>query len=264
MLNMFHKGEAMALLENKVALITGAASGIGREIALLYAEHGANIVVADIQAESREGKTPTHDLCEQKGVKARYVQCDVTRLQDLEGAVNAAEELGGVDIMVNNAGIFRQHNFLETSEDDFEQMMAINVKGVYFGAQAAAKRMVEKGSGVIINLSSVAGLQGSPGFSTYCASKGAVRLLTYALAGELGPHGVRVIALHPGLIATDMTTEDVPIIGTDTGEGYLAQIPLNRWGQPQDVAKTALYAASDLAEYVTGASLLIDGGMLRV
>ena len=254
----------MALLENKVALITGAASGIGREIALLYAEHGAHIVVADLQAESREGGEPTHELCEQKGVQARYTECDVTKRQDLENAVGAAEALGGVDIMVNNAGIFRQHTFLEASEEDFEQMMAVNVKGVYFGAQAAAKRMVEKGKGVIINLSSVAGLQGTGGFTTYCASKGAVRLFTYALAQELGPQGVRVIALHPGLIATDMTTEDVPIVGTDTGEGYLAQIPMNRWGQPEDVAKTALYAASDLAEYVTGASLLIDGGMLRV
>ncbi len=254
----------MALLENKVALITGAASGIGREIALLYAEHGAHIVVADLQAKPRQDAEPTHELCEQKGVQARYVECDVTKRENLENAVGAAEELGGVDIMVNNAGIFRQHNFLEASEDDFEQMMAINVKGVYFGAQAAAKRMAGKGEGVIINLSSVAGLQGTGGFTTYCASKGAVRLFTYALAQELGPQGIRVIALHPGLIATDMTTEDVPIIGTDAGEGYLAQIPMNRWGQPEDVAKTALYAASDLAAYVTGASLLIDGGMLRV
>ena len=209
----------MALLENKVAVITGAASGIGRQIALLYAEQGAHIVVADIQAESREGGDPTHELCEQKGVSARYVQCDVTKLGELENAVDAADELGGVDVMVNNAGIFRQHTFLETSEEDFERMMAINVKGVYFGAQAAAKRMVEKGKGVIINLSSVAGLQGAGGFTTYCASKGAVRLFTYALAQELGAQGVRVIALHPGLIATDMTTKDVPIVGTEVGEG---------------------------------------------
>ena len=124
--------------------------------------------------------------------------------------------------------------------------------------------MVQKGGGVIINLSSVAGLQGTGGFTTYCASKGAVRLFTYALAQELGAQGVRVVALHPGLIDTDMTTEDVPIVGTEAGEGYLQMIPLNRWGKPEDVAKTALYAASDLAAYVTGASLLIDGGMLRV
>ena len=254
----------MALLENKVAVITGAASGIGRQIALLYAEHGAHIVVADLQAESREGGEPTHELCEQRGGRARYVQCDVTNLANLENAVGAAEEFGGVDIMVNNAGVFRQHTFLEASEADFEQMMAVNVKGVYFGAQAAARRMVQKGGGVIINLSSVAGLQGTGGFTTYCASKGAVRLFTYALAQELGAQGVRVVALHPGLIDTDMTTEDVPIVGTEAGEGYLQMIPLNRWGKTEDVAKTALYAASDLAAYVTGASLLIDGGMLRV
>ena len=252
------------LLKDKVAVITGAASGIGRQIALLYAEHGAHIVVADIQDEAREEEGKTHELVQEKGVQGKYVECNVTNRADLDKAMDAAEELGGVDIMVNNAGIFRQHDFLETDEEAFDTMFDINVKGVYFGAQAAAKRMVERKSGVIINLSSVAGLQGSAGFTTYCATKGAVRLFSLALAKELGAQGVRVVSLHPGLIDTTMTTEDVPVIGTDTGEGYLAQIPLDRWGQPEDVAKTALYAASDLAEYVTGASLLIDGGMLGI
>ena len=176
----------MVLLENKVAVITGAASGIGRQIALLYAEHGAHIVVADIQAEPREGGEPTHELCEQREGRARYAQCDVTKLSELVSAVDTVEELGGVDIMMNNAGIFRQRTFLETSEEDFEQMMAVNVKGVYFGAQAAAKRMVERGKGVIINLSSVAGLRGAGGFTTYCASKGAVPLHLRLDLGTLG------------------------------------------------------------------------------
>ncbi|GAA0657908.1 SDR family oxidoreductase [Salarchaeum japonicum] len=250
------------LLDGKTAVITGASSGNGRSMARTFAEEGADIVVADIRDEPREGGTPTHELVpDETDADAAFVECDVTNRSDLVDAVDAAEEFGGIDVMVNNAGIFRSEDFTEVSEDEFDQLMDINVKGTFFGAQIAGERMAANGGGSIINLSSVAGLSGSPDHVTYCTSKGAVRLLTYAVAAALGPDGVRTNAIHPGLIETAMTTEDVPIIGTDAGDQYLQGIPSRRWGQPDDVADAALFLASDLASYVNGESLVVDGGM---
>lgn len=142
-------------------------------------------------------------------------------------------------------------------------MIDINVNGVYFGSQYAAKEMVENDGGNIINMSSAAGLEGSANFVTYCTTKGAVRLMTYALAAELGPEDIRVNAIHPGLIETEMTTEDVPIIGLDAGEGFLQTIPSRRFGKPDEVADAALYLSSELASYVNGESLVVDGGMIN-
>lgn len=250
------------LLKDNVAVVTGGSSGNGRAIARRFASEGADIVIADIQESPREGGDPTHELIEaETEARATFVECDVTKVDDLEAAVEAAEEFGGVTVMVNNAGIFHGEDFLEVDEDEFDRMMDINVKGVYFGAQAAAKRMVEAGGGRIINLSSVAGLEGSGEFITYCGTKGAVRLLTYSMAAKLGPDGIRVNAIHPGLIETTMTTEDYPIMGTDAEEDFLQAIPSRRAGQPQDVADAALYLASDLSDYVNGESLVVDGGM---
>jgi NAD(P)-dependent dehydrogenase (short-subunit alcohol dehydrogenase family) len=250
------------LLTDNVAVITGGSSGNGRAIARRFASEGADIVIADIQESPREGGDPTHELIEaETEARATFVECDVTNVGNLETAVEAAEEFGGVTVMVNNAGIFHDEEFLEVDEDAFDRMMDINVKGVYFGAQAAAKRMVKAGGGRIINISSVAGLEGSGEFITYCGTKGAVRLLTYAMAAKLGPDGVRVNAIHPGLIETTMTTEDYPIMGTDAEEDFLQSIPSRRAGQPEDVADTALYLASDLSDYVNGESLIVDGGM---
>lgn len=251
------------LLEGKVALVTGGASGIGRAVALRFAAEGAHVVVADLQREPREGGRTTDELVVEAGTQARFVACDVTKAADREAAVAASDELGGVDILLNNAGIFRGGDFLEVTEADYDRMMDVNAKAVYFVAQAAARRMVEKGGGTIINLSSVAGLQGTATFALYCMSKGAVRLLTYALADELGPRGIRVNALHPGVVETTMTTVDVPLVQGDRGQALLRANPLGRNAQPDDIADGAVYLASDLARYVNGSSLKIDGGMLR-
>ncbi len=255
----------MALLSNKVAVVTGGSSGNGRAIAMAFAQEGAKLVIADIRDTPREGGLATHEWIKQKtSAQALFVRCDVTKVSDLEAAIDAAETLGGVDVMVNNAGILSKQSVLTASEAEFELIMNVNVKSVYFGTQVAAKRMVSKGRGQIINLSSIAGMRGTGGYAAYCTSKGAVRHMTMALADELGPLGIRVNALHPGIIETQMNIADDPIIGTQTGETYLNMIPLRRWGQADEVGKAAVYLASDLSSYVTGSSLVIDGGYLRI
>lgn len=250
------------LLTDKTAVVTGAMSGNGREISRTFAEHDADVIVADILEEPREGGVPTHELIEQEtDSHAQFVNCDVTSKKDLENSMDAAEDFGGVDVMVNNAGIFRAEEFTSVTEDEFDQLMDINVKGVFFGSQVAAERMAESDGGSIINLSSAAGLEGTGEYVTYCTSKGAVRLMTYATADALGPDGIRVNAIHPGVIETAMTTDDVPIIGSEDEETFRQSIPSRRFGQPEDVADAALYLASELSSYVNGESLALDGGL---
>lgn len=246
------------LLTETCAVVTGAASGIGREIAVRYAEHGADVVVADVRQRPREGGGTTVERIEQEtDADATFIRCDVTDREDIEAAVEAAAGYGGIDVMVNNAGVLVQEPFLECDEETYDRMMDVNVKGTFFGAQIAAERMVANGGGVILNMSSVSGLEGAGGRAVYCASKGAVRLLTYALADALGPEGVRVNAIHPGAVDTAQAREDSGVIGQDE---FLSRVPLGRFGDPGDVADAALYLASDLADYVNGASLVVDGG----
>jgi NAD(P)-dependent dehydrogenase (short-subunit alcohol dehydrogenase family) len=251
-------------LDDRAAVITGSASGIGRETAVRFAEHGADVVVADIRETPREGGQPTHELIpEDHDARATFVECDVTDIDDVRAAIDAAEAFGGVDVLVNNAGIYRLTPFLEVTPEEYDSMMDIHVRGMFFAAQAAAEQMIDNGGGSIINMSSMAGIIGGPNVSTYCTAKGGIRLLTYSLAAELGPENIRVNAIHPGFIETTMTTKDVKEIGPDKEDEYLEDIPLRRVGTPSDVADTALYLASDLAGYVTGESILVDGGVVN-
>ncbi|CAN5681179.1 SDR family oxidoreductase [soil metagenome] len=258
-----HRSGAGRELEGKVVVVTGGASGNGRAIALACAEEGAHVVIADLRESPREGGVPTALLAREQGVRSCFVPCDVTRLDDLDDAMEAADTFGGIDVMVNNAGILLKGSILDATEEAYDRLMGINVKGVYFGSQAAARRMVPRGGGVIVNLSSIAGMRGTAGYGLYNASKGAVRLLSMGLADELGPSGVRVNALHPGIIDTQMNVADDPVIGTTAGERYLDLIPLRRWGRPSDVAQAVVFLASDRSAYITGASLVVDGGYLR-
>jgi NAD(P)-dependent dehydrogenase (short-subunit alcohol dehydrogenase family) len=252
------------LITDKVAVVTGALSGNGRAIALKCAEHGADVVVADIREEPREGGDPTQVAIEDStDASAEFVHCDVSKKEDLEEAMDVAEQLGGIDVMVNNAGIFRAEDLLSLTEEDYDEMMDINVKGVFFGCQVAANRMVEQGAGSIINISSAAGLKGAGPHVSYCTSKGAVKLMTYAIADALGPEGIRTNVIHPNAVNTAMIKEDVPVIGTDAGEEVLEDIPSGRWGEPEDIAGTAVYLASDLSSYVNGSSILVDGGFVN-
>jgi NAD(P)-dependent dehydrogenase (short-subunit alcohol dehydrogenase family) len=251
-------------LAGRVAIVTGGASGIGRATSLHLAEAGAAVVVADLRSMPREGGEPTEELIAAAGGSARFVECDVTDADDHAKVVAAARELGGVGILVNCAGIFRAGGLLEIDQVAYRSMMDVNVGGTIFMSKAAVPAMIEGGGGAIVNLSSVGGIQGSGGFCLYQAAKGAVRLFTYSLADELGPQGIRVNALHPGMIATSMTRTDVPVIGTPIGDAYEESLPLRRAGTPDDVARAAVFLASDQAEYITGSSLNVDGGMVRV
>jgi NAD(P)-dependent dehydrogenase (short-subunit alcohol dehydrogenase family) len=244
-----------AALHGKVALITGAASGIGRATALAFADQGAAaVVVADLRAEPREGGAATVDLLAQHGVAAEYVRVDVTVRDDLRKAVDVAERRGGLTTMVNCAGIFGREDFFETSEESFDRMLAVNVRGTFFGCQAAAEAMRDRG-GAIVNLASVASYRGSSGHASYHASKGAVQSLTYALARDLAPHRIRVNAVHPGAVDTSMLRVDEPVLSAIDS----ATFPLGRPASPEDVATAIAFLASDAASYISGASLTVDG-----
>ena len=253
------------LLTDKTAVVTGAASGNGRAIAYEFAKQGADIVVADVRSDPREGGRETTKLIrEETDSSAKFVQCDVTSTQDLSDTVAAADEFGGIDVMANNAGITLPESFPQTDEETYGKIMDVNVKGVHFGAQEAARRMIERDvDGSIINISSDAGIRATSDKPAYAASKGAVRLLTYALAANLGDHGIRVNAIHPGVTETAFTTQDTEFIGSDREQTVIDQIPSGRVGQPEDIGKAAVFLASDLSDYVNGESLLVDGGRLN-
>lgn len=251
-------GWAPDLLSGQVAVVTGGASGLGRATAIRLGEAGVSgVVVADLREEPREGGEATTKVLADLGVPSTFVQCDVTSPASLEAAVAAADTLGGVTILVPAAGILRMEDVLEVGESDFDAMMGVNVKGTFFACQAAARSMVAGGRpGAIVTISSVGGVLGSASMPTYNISKGAVRMLTYSLAASLGPRGIRVNAVHPGVIETAMTQQDTDLASTDAS----SQLPLRRLGRPTDVADAIVYLASPLSAYVTGTSLFVDGG----
>ena len=250
------------LVDGKVAVVTGAASGIGRAAAFALAREGARaVIVADVRKDPREGGTPTQDALGEQGCEGRFVQCDVSRPADLAAAVAAADEFGGIDIMVNNAGIVIPKDFLDITESDYDRQMDINAKGAFFGTQAAARRMVEKGGGVIVNVSSILGMAGSAGVAAYSTSKGAIKLMTYSAAQALAPKGIRVNAIHPGVITTELVTGDFGLPAEMAAQVF--PIPLGRPAGPDEIGDAIVLLCSDHARYMTGSSLLVDGGLLN-
>ncbi|HCL25864.1 MAG: glucose 1-dehydrogenase [SAR202 cluster bacterium] len=243
-------------LENKVALISGGARGMGAVEAKLFAQEGAKVVIGDMLAE--EGRKVEAEINEAGG-ECVFVPLDVADEKAWESAVNeAVSRYGKLDILVNNAGIYRASNVEDTTTDEWEQIMDVNAKGVFLGLRSVIPAMRNAGGGSIINISSVAGLVGNRRTTAYNASKGAVRLLTKSTAIQYASEGIRCNSVHPGTIETPMT------------EGFLAdeeqrtdrmnRTPLGRLGRPEDVAYGALYLASDESSFVTGSELVIDGG----
>ncbi len=243
----------MGEFEGKVALVTGAAGGIGREIVRLLHERGASVVVEDIE--------PTvSDLVTGDG-RITAVVGDVSQASTAEAAVAAAVgSFGGLDILVNNAGRFLGKDILETTDEEWDTLMAVNVRGMFVHARAALPQLFESPSAAIVNLGSVSGLVGIPMQGAYCVTKGAVTQLTRQMAVSYAPRGVRVNAVAPGAIETSFFMGALPPDPTEALAEIAASHPLGRNGQPDEVAEVIVFLASDRARYMTGSIVSVDGG----
>jgi 3-oxoacyl-[acyl-carrier protein] reductase len=238
------------MLEGRAALVTGAAQGIGREIARVFSESGALVVLADIDADR------ARDVAKSMS-GAVGVACDVSDPEQVQAAVDACvENHGGLQIMVNNAGITRDATLRRMPIEDFDAVIAVHLRGCWLGTRAAAAHMREHGGGSIINMSSISGKIGNPGQTNYSAAKAGIVGLTKAACKELGHLGVRVNAIQPGLIRTPMSEA----MSAEAFKSREADIPLGRAGEPHEVANAALFLASDLASYISGIVLEVAGG----
>ncbi len=248
-------------LQGKVAIVTGAATGIGKGIAMVFAQEGAAVVVDYVG--SPDAARETVGAITGAGGKAIAVAADVSKAADVDALISGAvTEFGRLDIMVNNAGIEKKMPFLETPEDYWDLVVSINLKGPFLCAKAAANQMVKQGGGGrIINTSSVHEDLPMPTNAPYCATKGGLRMLTRTICLELAPYGITVNNIGPGAIDTpmDVGLKQQP----ELYQRLLHQIPLGRMGQPEEVARLAVFLASDDGAYVTGATYFIDGGMMR-
>jgi NAD(P)-dependent dehydrogenase (short-subunit alcohol dehydrogenase family) len=250
----------MGKLDNKCAIVTGGASGIGLATAQLLADEGASVVIADINAE--QGKQAEMQI-QSAGGKAVFVQCNVARSADCQRAVQTAvEKFGRLDIVFNNAGIIRRTDVIGISEEDWDLVMAVNVKSIYLMSKFAIPEIIKQGGGAIVNTGSGWGIKGGRNAISYCASKGAVVNMTRALAIDHGPQNIRVNCICPGDTDTPMLRNEAKQLGQaeDKFMAEAAERPLNRYAQPMEIAQSVLYLVSDAASYVTGAILAVDGG----
>jgi NAD(P)-dependent dehydrogenase (short-subunit alcohol dehydrogenase family) len=253
-------------LANKVALVTGAGTGIGRATVMLFAQEGARVVAQDVNADTAQ---ETVQLIKQAGGEAVSMGGDVTSSAEAETIVKkAVDTYGRLDVLFNNAGIWRGGTILDISEADWDRTMSVNVKGIYLVSRYAVQQMMRQESGSIINAASVAALRGSPMSAAYHASKGAVLLLTKCMAVDFGRYGIRVNCICPGIIDTQMADQLLTYrsLGDDDRkqallETYEARHPVGRFGQPGEVAKVVLFLASDESSFVTGAAWSVDGGL---
>jgi NAD(P)-dependent dehydrogenase (short-subunit alcohol dehydrogenase family) len=249
-------------LTGKVAVITGGASGIGRATAELFAGEGAAVVIADVNAEA--GKAEAGKIVASGG-KVVFESGDVTRATDCRRIVERAlGDFGKIDILFNNAGIMKRATVLDLSEEDWDRVMAVNVKSIYLLSREVIPHMQKAGGGSIINTASGWGLSGGARAAVYCASKGAVVLLTKAMAVDHGPQSIRVNCICPGDTDTAMLRGEAKQVGANETDfmADAAKRPLGRIGRPDEIARAALYLASDASSFVTGTALVVDGGGL--
>jgi 3-oxoacyl-[acyl-carrier protein] reductase len=244
-------------LSGKVALITGASRGIGAATAIKFADAGVSVVVHYSSHEEEAARVVDQARC--RGVSAIAVQADVARFNDVAALFKqATDELGAIDILVANAGVWKRGPIDELKEDAWDETIDVNLKGVYACCHFAARQMKQRRSGRIITVSSTAGQRGEPFYSHYAASKGGIIAFTKSLAGELGPHGITVNCVAPGWVDTDMSAD--PIKNPLEAEKILTTIPLGRVASPEDIAGPILFLASDLAGNITGEVLNVNGG----
>ncbi|OIU72258.1 3-oxoacyl-[acyl-carrier-protein] reductase [Rossellomorea aquimaris] len=244
-------------LEGKAALVTGASRGIGREIALELAREGAKVAVNYSGSEAKANEVV--DEIKTMGGEAFAVQCNVADGESVQSMVKETiSQFGSLDILVNNAGITKDNLLMRMKESEWDDVININLKGVFLCTKAATRQMMKQRSGRIINISSIVGVSGNAGQANYVAAKSGVIGLTKTAAKELAPRGITVNAVAPGFISTDMTDE----LPEDVRSEMLKQIPLSRMGDPKDIAGVVSFIASDASSYMTGQTLHVDGGMV--
>jgi NAD(P)-dependent dehydrogenase (short-subunit alcohol dehydrogenase family) len=249
-------------LNDKVAVITGAASGIGRATALLFAREGAAVAVVDLDGDG--GQAVVQDIVDGGG-RAILLRCDVSEAGDCQRAVRETVAiLGGLDILVNNAGIIRRTDVLRTTEEEWDRVMAVNVKSIFLMSKRAIPIMAGRGGGAIVNIGSGWGLVGGRNAVAYCAAKGAVVNMTRAMALDHGAQRIRVNCVCPGDTDTPMLRDEARQLGTAEEEFLVeaADRPLRRIGTPEDIAQAVLYLAGDASTFITGTALVVDGGGL--
>ncbi|WP_102271495.1 3-oxoacyl-[acyl-carrier-protein] reductase [Cytobacillus massiliigabonensis] len=244
-------------LEGKAALVTGASRGIGREIALGLAKQGADVVVNYSGSEERANQVVAE--IKELGRNAVAIQCDVSNSESVAHMVKETIDIfGKLDILVNNAGITKDNLLMRMKEEEWDDVININLKGVFLCTKAVTRQMMKQRSGRIINISSIVGVSGNPGQANYVAAKSGVIGLTKSTAKELSSRGITVNAIAPGFITTDMTDK----LTEDVKDQMLKQIPLARFGEPSDIANVAVFLASEDSRYMTGQTLHVDGGMV--
>ena len=244
-------------LKGKNALVTGGSRGIGRSIALHLAAKGANVVVN--YTSNREAALAVVEEIKAMGVSGMAVKADVSNSEEVENLVNEVlDRFGGIDILVNNAGITRDNLIIRMTEQDFDDVIRINLKGAFICTKYVSKVMIKQKSGKIINVSSVVGIIGNAGQSNYAAAKAGLIGFTKSMAKELAKRGINVNAVAPGFIETDMTSR----LSDKVKEEFINNIPLMRTGKPEDIAKVVLFLSSEYSDYITGQVINIDGGMV--
>jgi 3-oxoacyl-[acyl-carrier protein] reductase len=242
--------------KDKVVLVTGSAQGIGKEIALMFADYGCNVCISDINLAEAE---KTRDLARAKGVKSEAYKLDVSDYNSVEETVNKIlDNFGKIDILINNAGITKDNLIIRMDEKEWNMVIGINLTGTFYCTKAVVKSMMKNRYGKIVNIASIIGVRGNPGQANYSASKGGVIALTKTCAKELGSRNINVNAIAPGFIETKMTE----VLSDDVKENLTKSIPLRRLGQPKDVASACLYLASSHSDYVTGQVIQVDGGII--
>ena len=246
----------MKLLEGKTAIVTGAARGIGKAVAIKLAEHGANIAITDL--EYNDAAKEVEKQLQNLGVKAKVYASDASKYEETQNLVDEIQkEFGSVDVLVNNAGITMDTLMMRMTEQQWDTVMAVNLKSVFNFTKAAQKYMLKQKSGSIINMSSVVGVSGNAGQANYSASKAGIIGFTKSIAKEVGSRNIRCNAIAPGFIITEMTAK----LSEEVRKEWEQQIPLRRGGTPEDVANTTLYLASDLSSYVSGQVINVCGAM---
>lgn len=243
------------LLKDNVALVTGSARGIGREIAEAFAKEGAAIVICDINAESA---VQTEKELAARGFKTASFGCDVTNLTQVEELVNKIlDKFGKIDILVNNAGITKDNLLLRMSEQDWDAVLNVNLKGVFNCTKVITRVMLKQKKGKIVNIASIIGIMGNAGQANYAASKAGIIGFTKSMARELASRSINVNAVAPGYIQTEMTAK----LSVEARNKMLANIPMGKLGTPADVAGVCLFLASTESDYITGQTIVVDGGM---